>query len=82
VVGTGEGRYDQLELGNGTTIQPTQFDVPHLLGAWDSGPYLHDGRAQTLREIFTKHDPDGKHGKTSELSDQELNDLIEYVKSL
>ncbi|MCA9145911.1 MAG: beta-propeller fold lactonase family protein [Planctomycetaceae bacterium] len=80
-VDTGEGRYDPLELSDGTTVYPTQFDVPHLLGAWDSDPYLHDGRAKTLHEIFTKHNPDDKHGKTSELTEQELNDLIEYVKS-
>lgn len=80
-VDTGEGRYDPLELGNGTTVYPTQFDVPHLLGAWDSDPFLHDGRAKTLHEIFTKHNPDDKHGKTSGLTGQELNDLIEYVKS-
>ncbi|MDP6556195.1 MAG: beta-propeller fold lactonase family protein [Pirellulaceae bacterium] len=81
-VDTGEGRYDTIELSTGTKIFPTQFDVPHLLGAWDSAPYLHDGRAKTLREVFTKHNPNDKHGKTSGLSAQELNDLIEYLKTL
>jgi hypothetical protein len=43
---------------------------------------LHDGRAKTLHEIFTTYNPNDKHGKTSELSEQELNDLIEYLKTL
>lgn len=80
--GTGEGRYDPLVLSSGTTITTTQFDVPHLLGAWDSGPYLHDGRAKTLKEVFSKHNPEDKHGKTTKLSEQELNDLVEYLKTL
>jgi len=81
-VETGEGRYDTLRLSTGVKISPTKFDVPHLLGVWDSGPYLHDGRAKTLHEVFTKHNPNDKHGKTSKLSEQELNDLIEYLKTL
>ncbi|MDG2224320.1 MAG: beta-propeller fold lactonase family protein [Rubripirellula sp.] len=80
-VDTGEGRYDTLELSTGAKVSPTQFDVPHLLGVWDSGPYLHDGRAKTLRDVFAKHNPNDKHGKTSKLSEQELDDLIEYLKT-
>jgi YVTN family beta-propeller protein len=80
-VDTGEGRFDTIELSTGAKVYPTQFDVPHLLGAWDSGPYLHDGRAKTLHEVFAKHNPNDKHGKTSKLSEQELDDLIEYLKT-
>jgi YVTN family beta-propeller protein len=81
-VGTGVGRYDNVKLRDGQTVFPPQFDVPHLLGAWDSRPYLHDGRARTLHEIFTEHNPQDKHGKTTKLSRQELDDLVEYLKTL
>ena len=81
-VGTGRGRPDKLKLATGKSVFPTQFDVPRLLGAWDSGPYLHDGRAKTLHEVFTKHNPEDKHGKTTKLNKQELDDLVEYLKSL
>ena len=81
-VGTGIGRYAPLKLPTGKTIYPTQFDVPQLVGVWDSPPYLHDGRAKTLREVFTKYNPEDKHGKTSHLTEQELADLIAYVLSL
>lgn len=81
-VGTGTGRPDPIKMPNGQTIYPMQFDVPHLRGAWDSAPYLHDGRAKTLHEVFTKFNPDDKHGKTKGLTKQELDDLIAFVQSL
>ncbi|MCP4784013.1 MAG: beta-propeller fold lactonase family protein [Fuerstiella sp.] len=81
-VGLGRGRPDKLKMPNGDTVDPTEFDVPHLLGVWDSAPYLHDGRAKTLLEIFQKHNPDDEHGTTSDLSEAQLNDLVEYLKTL
>ena len=48
----------------------------------DSAPYLHDGSARTLEEIWTVFNPHDRHGVTNDLSKDELNDLIEYVKTL
>lgn len=63
--------------------QPTdQFDTPSLIEVWRSGPYLHDGRATTLRDVFKMLQRDGKHGDTSQLTPRQLDDLIEYVLSL
>jgi mono/diheme cytochrome c family protein len=81
-VGLGPGRPDDLSLDDGGTISTTEFDVPHLLGVWDSAPYLHDGRAKTLLEIFQKYNPNDEHGTTSDLSEAQLQDLIEYLKTL
>jgi cytochrome c peroxidase len=58
------------------------LDVPHLAGVYDTDPYLHDGRAKTLEEIFGKHNPQGLHGKAHELTPEELKDLIQYVREL
>ena len=32
------------------------FDTPGLVGVWAHGPYLHDGRAQTIEAAITSHD--------------------------
>jgi len=70
-VGTGAG----MEAG-------VWFDTPTLRELWRTAPYLHDGRAATLEEVVTKFNPSDRHGKTSELSPQEVADLVEYLKSL
>lgn len=59
-----------------------RFDTPHLLSISSSAPYLHDGRAVTLEEIWTVHSPDDSHGVTSDLAKAELNDLVNYLRSL
>jgi YVTN family beta-propeller protein len=64
------------------TDDPTKFDTTHLNNIYASSPYLHDGRATTLEEIWTKYNPDDKHGVANDLSKMELNELIEYLKSL
>ena len=58
------------------------FDTPHLLGIADSAPYLHDGRAATLEEIWTVHSPQDTHGRVNDLSKIQLNDLLTYVRTL
>ena len=66
----------------GRTDFGSRFDTPSLRECYRTAPYLHDGRAGTLREIFTAHDRDGLHGLTRNLSEQELDDLVAYLKSL
>ena len=52
-----------------------------LTGIALTAPYLHDGSAQTLEEIWTVFNPDDKHGRTNDLTKDELNDLIEYLRT-
>ncbi len=59
-----------------------RFDTPHLNNIYDSAPYLHNGMAFTLEEIWTVHNPDDRHGVTNDLTKDQLNDLIEYLKTL
>jgi YVTN family beta-propeller protein len=70
-VGT-KGQYDTTEA----------FDTPHLLGVADTAPYLHDGRAQTLEEIWTLYSTNDSHGVTSYMNKIQLNDLVEFLKTL
>ncbi len=59
-----------------------EVDVPHLNNIYDSAPYLHNGRAETLEEIWTKFNPSDQHGVTNDMTKDQLNDLIEYLKTL
>jgi cytochrome c peroxidase len=46
-----------------------------------TAPYLHDGSAQSLEEIWTVFNPHDRHGRTNDLTKDELNDLIEYLRT-
>jgi len=68
------------------TKQPSDhagtFDVPHLNNIYDSAPYLHNGMAHTLEEIWTRYNPYDRHGVTNDMTKDQLNDLIEFLKTL
>ena len=70
-VGTGRG----LDEGHA-------FDTPALIEVWRTAPYLHDGRAATVADVLKKCNPDNVHGRTSDLTDSEIEDLVEFVLSL
>lgn len=79
---TGPKAGGQRKAWMGTTPQGVELDVPHLMGVYDSYPYLHDGRALTLEAIFTEHNAPKLHGKAHDLTPEELKDLIQYVREL
>jgi len=58
------------------------FDTPHLTNIYASAPYLHDGRAATLEEIWTVYGKGDKHGYVNDMTKNQLNDLVDYLKSL
>lgn len=60
----------------------SDFDVPHLNNIYDSAPYLHNGISPTLEEIWTRYNPYDTHGVTNDMTKDQLNDLIEYLKTL
>ncbi len=59
-----------------------EYDTPTLLGIYRSQPYLHDGTAATLTDVVTTANPDDRHGTTSHLSERDVSDLVEFLKSL
>lgn len=70
----------QYDVGTGTGLDKAQaFDTPTLIEVWRTAPYLHDGRAATISDVLTKHNPDNRHGRTSDLTLEELQDLAEFV---
>lgn len=78
--------YTNLELADVGSGKPTdrspKFDTPQLTNIALTAPYLHDGSARTLEEIWTVFNPNDTHGVTNDLSKDELNDLIEYLRTL
>ncbi|MGA9959542.1 MAG: beta-propeller fold lactonase family protein, partial [Acidobacteriaceae bacterium] len=72
-----------MDVGTATLDDTIQaFDVPQLDGVVTRPPYLHNGEALELEDIWTKFNPDDKHGITSDLNKAQLNDLIEFLKTL
>ena len=72
--------YD-VELGGGED-KGKSFDTPPLVEVWRTAPYLHDGRASDVKEIFSRWNQKDLHGRTGKLTPKELDDLVEYVLSL
>ncbi len=73
----------QLDVGTGkSTDRSPVIDVPQLSNVAYSAPYLHDGSARSLEEIWTVFNPKDTHGVSNDLTKDELNDLIEYLKTL
>ncbi len=58
------------------------FDVPHLNNIYETAPYMHDGRSDTLEEIWTRFNPYDTHGVTNDMTKDQLKDLIEYLRIL
>lgn len=58
------------------------LDTPTLKGLWKTAPYLHDGSAATLREVFSENNSAGLHGDTSALSNEEITQLISFLNQI
>ena len=82
-VGTGEPFHAHP---SGTGMVPetmgAAFDTPSLRELWHTAPYLHDGRAPTLRDVLTTFNTGDEHGRTSGLSEAELAALEAFLLAL
>ena len=70
---TDNKRYDMLGI-NGVVTRS-------LVGIAGSPPYFHDGSAKTLRDVLERA-RDGSMGYTGDLSEQEMEQLEKYLRSL
>jgi DNA-binding beta-propeller fold protein YncE/mono/diheme cytochrome c family protein len=72
----------------GTVIDRREFlfhgglNTPSLLGIARTAPFLHDGSAPTLKARILMGKERDRHGLTSRLSEQEVDDLVAYVRAL
>jgi YVTN family beta-propeller protein len=77
--GTSQKSFD---VGTGKAVDNSPlFDTPQLINVALTAPYLHDGSAKSLEEIWTIQNPHDRHGRTNDLTKDELNDLIEYLRT-
>ena len=77
--GTSQKSFD---VGTGRSSDNSGLiDTPQLMNIALTAPYLHDGSAQSLEEIWTVYNPHDQHGRTNDLTKDELNDLIEYLRT-
>jgi len=58
--------------------QQNSWDTPTLIEAWRTGPYLHDGRSATMRDVFTSE----YHGLENPLPEEEVDHLVSYLLAL
>jgi cytochrome c peroxidase len=54
------------------------WDTPALIEVWRTAPYLFDGRAATMQDVFGIH----RHGINKKISKKEIESLVEYINSL
>lgn len=80
------GLYTDLKMYDvgtrGKFDRSDEFDTPTLVELWRTPPYLHDGAARDLHEVFTTFNKKDQHGKTSHLTREQLDALVEYLLSL
>lgn len=84
----GSGSYNQALPGrpdrsDGDTL-PDEWRTPPLWGVADSGPWMHDGRASTLKEAIVMHAGQAARaaGRFSALPAMAQVDLIAFLESL
>jgi cytochrome c peroxidase len=73
---TNRGRSD---VGTGGDSPDGAFDVPSLRWLWLSAPYFHDGRAQTLLDVFTLP---GTHQLIYNVPMEDIHALTAYLMTL
>ncbi|MDO5309850.1 MAG: hypothetical protein Q4G03_10240 [Planctomycetia bacterium] len=78
--------YTDLQLHRTGTQDPNdfidKFDTPTLIEAWRTAPYMNTGEYLTIRDVLVEGKHGVKDGQFERLSEQEQNDLIEFILSL
>jgi YVTN family beta-propeller protein len=73
---------DMHELIPPNSWSREKLDTPTLIEVWRTAPYMNDGRFTTVRKLLIK----GNHGVTrggiEKLTEQQIDDLVEFVLSL
>lgn len=78
-----------LETLTGREGDNGKFRTPTLRNIRQTGPYMHDGRFQTLKEVIMHYNEGGRDSKNKDrlmrplhLSDSEMEDLRLFLESL
>jgi YVTN family beta-propeller protein len=65
------------DVGLRDEVGGTHFNPPSLRGVSQGGPYFHDNRAATLEDVFVRY----RHQLAGKLTEQELGDLLHFLRS-
>ncbi|XXX81150.1 c-type cytochrome [Sorangium sp. So ce134] len=70
---------ESFDVGTGKA-----FQVPSLVRIGARAPFMHNGCAATLRDRFTNPACGGgdQHGRTSQLTEAQVDDLVAYLETL
>jgi YVTN family beta-propeller protein len=66
------------DVGLRDEVGGTHFNPPSLRGVSQGGPFFHDNRAATLEDVFRRY----RHQLAGKLTEQELQDLLHFLRSL
>ena len=58
------------------------YNTPSLIAVYRKTRLLHDGRAKSLERVLTKYHRPDEVGGGRELNQQEIDDLINYLRTL
>jgi cytochrome c peroxidase len=74
---------DRHDVGTRRWYERTdRFDTPTLVEVWRTAPYLHDGRYTTVKDLLVEDRHGLRRRHADSLSEQEIDDLVEFVLSL
>ncbi|WP_299315804.1 PKD domain-containing protein [uncultured Aquimarina sp.] len=68
--------------GNRLKKELVGVDVPTLKDVWATAPYLHNGVAKTIAEVFTANNLNDAHGTISSLNANQIKQLEAYIKQI
>ncbi len=66
------GKYDRRD----------DYDTPTLIECWRTAPYMHDGHYTTIKDLLTEGGHGQVFGGADDLNEKQIDDLVEFVKSL
>jgi cytochrome c peroxidase len=76
-----DGQVHDVGLG-GDSDKYEGYNTPSLVGVYQKVRLLHDGRAKSLRDVLTKWHTPSEIGGGAELNEEQLDQLIDYLKTL
>jgi CxxC motif-containing protein (DUF1111 family) len=77
----GEENYEPIEMAN---AEGSEFRTQPLWGVAATGPYLHDGSADTMRDAIEAHGGEGSNSRSQfrALSEADQEKVLEFLRSL
>ncbi len=79
---TDRQKHDVGTGGGPDELAGPEIDTPTLRGLTRTAPYLHDGSAPTMYDVLVTKNPTDQHGATSQLTPDEIVDLIAFLEAL